>query len=334
MGSPIPYNENSTLTLNHDQNFISFDFIALEYTKQHELTYAYQLLGLDQGWVVSDERHFAEYPDLKPGEYTFFIKVKNGAGIWGEPVRLISFIVEPAWWQTWLFRISVLIISILVLSILIRKYLTSRFQKKLKQLETQRSLDQIRNRIARDIHDEIGSGLTKISLLTARLEQSDVTEKIKSSSKEIIGNLSDIIWAVNPSNDSVQNFIAHLRDYTGRYFEETKCEANLKIQVSSDNVLKIVLNPDTKRNVMMVIKEAYNNVLKHSAASRCEIQVYITESSLHAIIKDNGTGWSEESLKSGNGLLNMKKRATDMKGTINYTNTTSGVSIDLNVPLS
>ncbi|MFZ4786166.1 MAG: triple tyrosine motif-containing protein, partial [Flavobacteriales bacterium] len=325
---------SNEIHLQHDENFLSFDFLALEYTKQHELTYAYQLVGLDKDWVISGSRHFAEYPDLKPGNYQFRIKVSNGDGIWSEPLQTITIIVDPAWYQTWLFRIflAALLITMTILSI--RQYLISRFRKKLKQLEYQRNLEQVRNRIARDIHDEIGSGLTKISLLTARLENNEVTERIKSSSKEIIDNLSDIIWAVNPANDSLQNFAAHLRDYTGRYFEETSCHAHLQIEFQSESIATITLSPDVKRNVMMIVKEAFNNILKHSHADSCEIHVQFSSMKMQIVIQDNGQSKKEKIPGSGNGILNMKKRANDMQGQLNWTQSDSGVRIELTIPLS
>lgn len=324
---------NSKIELEYNQNYLSFDFVALEFSKQSSLSYAYFLEGVDHNWVESGTRHYADYSDLKPGEYTFLVKIKSGNGEWTEPKKLVSFIIIPAWWQTMLFKLVCLFVLILVLFYIIRKFLDMRYQRALKNLERAKELEQMRNRISRDIHDEIGSGLTKIALLSSRLEKNDVSERINDSANDLINNLGDIIWAVNPANDSVQNFASYLRAYSGRYFENTSCEIKLEIHIESEELGQKLLNPYLKRNVMMIVKEAYNNILKHSKASSCFTKVEMLNKSIKIHIGDNGIGLDSGAHSTGNGLMNMEKRVSDLNGVISFKSDSEGLVIDIVVPI-
>jgi len=169
-----------------------------------------------------------------------------------------------------------------------------------------------RNRISADMHDDLGAGVTAIRLFSelakSRLGKNTIPEieKISSSANELLNNMNAIIWTMNSSNDSFGNMVAYIRNYALEYFENT----GIKCTVEIEKVLpQIAVNGELRRNVFLVVKEALNNVLKHSKATEVSLVLKTQETSISLFIQDNGTGIDLDNLRRfGNGLKNMKQR--------------------------
>ena len=173
-----------------------------------------------------------------------------------------------------------------------------------------------RNRISADMHDDLGAGMTTIRLYS-ELAKNKIgntpipeIEKISSSANELLNKMNAIIWSMSSSNDSLGNMVAYIRSYSLEYFEDTGVECNIIIP---ENLPNIVVGGEIRRNVFLVVKEALNNVLKHSGATKVSINLQHVAGGLKLLIQDNGKGIDFEKLRQfGNGLKNMKKRMEDI----------------------
>jgi signal transduction histidine kinase len=242
----------------------------------------------------------------------------------------------------------VLIIILLVLSILIflayflfNRYKRNEETKKERELQTQKEAERIR--IARDMHDEIGAGLTRIvmrseqgkqQLLAGEGQQSIISEsfsKMTTEARELSRNIGEIIWSLNPKNDTLDTLFAYIRSYAYDYLEN----ANISCVVNfPDTIPDVVFSPEMRRNIFLIVKESLNNIVKHSQATQVEITLTLGEKQFTLSIKDNGKGITAKK-EDGNGLGNMKKRTEESGGTFIIEDNPGGgtiVSIE-NIPI-
>jgi signal transduction histidine kinase len=202
----------------------------------------------------------------------------------------------------------------------IKKQEALKLEAEKKEFETQltvmKAQQDERNRISADMHDDLGAGMTTISLYSelAKAKLADNTipeiEKISSSANDLLNKMNAIIWSMNSSNDSLGNMIAYIRSYALEYFEDTGINCKIDIPEKLPNIQVI---GEIRRNVFLVVKEALNNILKHSKATEVEITLVRVDDSLTLYIQDNGTGINMEKIRQfGNGLKNMRKRMADI----------------------
>lgn len=239
-----------------------------------------------------------------------------------------------------LLIISIFSISLFVLTIsffLFVQYKKRQKSKKEKELQNQKEAE--RTRIARDMHDEIGAGLTRIVMLSEQVKMhlqsgkelkngiTDTFNKIGTESRELSYNLGEIIWALNPKNDSFDTLCAYIRSYAYDYLDDSNISCNISFP---ENIPTIPISPEQRRNVFLVIKEVLNNIVKHSGTEETEITLSIHEKSFSITIKDKGKGMKEDNSNSGNGLVNMAKRTKELGGTFKIESKTGeGTSITL-----
>lgn len=242
---------------------------------------------------------------------------------------------------TTMIILSALVLSVLAVMLIYRKRrLDNEREKKLlnekhekemmekqlellkQQLEKQKAIEQIRSKISSDIHDEIGSQLTKISLMSQRMKMNfqskkevdpTLADKITASSKEIVANLGEIIWTVNPKHDNLVSLLAYIRNYAAHFFDDTGIAYSIEFP---ENISHVNIHPDVKRNLFLVIKESLNNILKHAQATQVHIKFQCNETHYAFTITDNGKGIDPASQSAfGNGLINMKNRMQAVSGT-------------------
>lgn len=338
----LPAFENlpQSLKLSHHQNYLAFDFQAVEYLHQDELQYAYMLEGLDPDWTFSGNRHFAQYQAIPPGNYVFRVRVSDRSGNWSSTELAFPLEIVPAWWQTLGFKLVLIFVSGVLMTLLVKYYATRKLRNRLRKLEQIQEIEGIRNRIARDIHDEIGSGLSKIALLSSGMERKlagneelgKTNRRIKQLSSEVIRSMGEIIWAVNPGNDSVSSLFAYMRNYLNQFAEEAQVAVHTDLHCEIPEDLERQLRPELKRNLLLVMKEALNNIQKHAQATEVHVRCNFGKSSVNLLIRDNGKGFTEAPrFNHGNGMKNMEKRAGDLHGTFEVS-FDSGTLIQLEFP--
>ena len=311
-----PLKETITLAkeieLSYSQNVFSFEFAALDYTVPGKNRYAYMMEGFDDDWIYSDKRRYVTYTNLDPGEYIFRVKGSNNDGIWNEKGTAIIIKILPPLWRTWWFiSLAVILIGLIIASIIYFRV------KHLLDIE------RLRTKLAADLHDNIGSSLTEISILSEviskkiKSEDNDVRKSlnmISNNSRNLIDNMSDIVWLVNPKRDSLYDLILRLRDTYSELSSYTS------IAFRSENIKsleKVSLSMEHRQHLYLIFKEAINNCITHSGCNEISLDASVKGNNLRMILKDNGKGFClDEISNGGNGLNNIKSRAETIGGTL------------------
>ena len=317
---PLPTSGELIVPPNHGE--LEFRYSALDLRAAEKCRFKYKLDGVDPNWIDAGTRRVAHYSKVGPGSYCFHVIACNKDGVWNQAGVSILILLRPQVWQTWWFQALCAGAALGGVAGLARRVTKRRMQRRLEVLELQRSLEQERGRIAKDIHDDLGSSLTRIMLLGTRAEQ-DLAEdkevqphlrKIVSFSRAAIQAMDEIVWAVNPKHDTLDGLVGYLTQYTEQFFEDTAIRCRLEMPVSSQS---FVLPADVRHDLFLVVKEALNNVLKHSSASEVRLEVSVQGEMAQIVIADNGCGFDASPARpgrKGNGLDNMRRRMESCGG--------------------
>jgi len=322
---------SKTISLPYNRNNISFEFAALDFTRPQANKIKVILENWDKKWITSDDKNM-RYSHLTPGKYLLKVRAANSDGVWSAEERLTVIVNAPFWQKAWFYIIAG--ISLLALIIYVTYFVSrQKIRKRLRQLEKQHAIDAERNRISRDMHDEIGSGLTHIALLSELIQTQQKTERavkadlgnISAAARKLVESMSEIIWALNPQNDSLENLLSYMREQMQQMFEPFK----LKLKIDfPDEIPDIKLSNEQRRNLYLVTKEALNNVMKHADANNVKLSLKLENGQLNFEVLDDGTCRSGKTLQpTGNGLKNMRKRIEDIGGAIDWVSTQTGLKV-------
>lgn len=329
--------KNQSLRLHHYQNNISFSFAALDFTRPQANKIQYQLEGWDPHWFTSSSKT-VRYSNLPSGQYVLKIKAINSNGIESDEEH-ITLLIETPFWKQWWFRVLSLIVLLAIAVIITKAMAQRKLRQQLRELEKQRAIEQERNRISRDMHDEIGSGLTQIALMSELMQTQKKADtelrkdvgNISLSARKLVESMSEIIWALNPQNDTLENLLAYLREQTISYFEPFNIDYTICFP---DEVPFVKLSNEQRRNLFLVAKEALHNALKHSEATNIRFSMNYKKDWLCFQISDNGKGFDVSKNKiASNGLRNMRKRMLGIDGTFDIETASSGTCISFTLPV-
>ncbi|HUC84886.1 MAG TPA: two-component regulator propeller domain-containing protein, partial [Candidatus Acidoferrales bacterium] len=299
---------------------LEFQYTALGFSAPEKEHFKYRLEGVDTAWVDAHMRRVAYYNGLGPGTYRFQVRACNKDGVWNDAGATLAVILLPHYWQTLWFRASLttLIIGVACGSILYGA--RRRMQRRLAVLERQQAVEKERGRIAKDMHDQLGAGLTQIGLLGefARREAGEKgharehAEKITGLARELAQTLDEIVWAVNPRNDTLNKLGAYLAAYAENFFQGTSIRCRLDIP---PGLPAYPISAEFRHNLFLTVKEALNNLVKHSRATQAHLELFLAEGSLELVIQDNGAGFvARNGSSSRNGLSNMSERIEAIGG--------------------
>ncbi len=324
------------MRLTYDQSAVTIEYAPILLLHADALHYEVMLEGLDPHWVDNASNRTVSYVGLPPGKYTFRARIAGNRNV--AERTLFAFTIVPAWWQTWWFKVMAILITGAFVFFLSRYILLLRFRQRIATLEHEREIGAVRTRIARDIHDDIGSGLTRITMLSREMSAGAGASQEKdrlagsSASAELIGQLSEIVWTVDPKNDHAENFIAYVRDLLGHQFEELSVALRTDLDVETGMEHREI-PPDVKRNVMMILKEMVSNVLKHAGARAVSVKLHVGTSDLSLHVADDGGGFDPSMERRGNGLGNLRKRSEAIGGMLKVERDATGTRYHLHVPL-
>ena len=312
-----PIGNAQTITLPYDKNMFTLEFAALESSPADKKQYAYFLENFNEDWIPNGNRNSATYTNLSPGKYTFRVKGANSDGVWNEKGTSIIIIILPAWYQTWWFRLSLF----LIVAGGIYAFYRYRLAQQIKLLN-------IRNNIASDLHDEIGSTLSSISISSTLIQKKmviDPTEvngllnQISNNTDNMMEAMSDIVWAINSKNDRFDNLVNRMRSFSIEILEPENIQLHIQV---SEQLNHVKLNMQQRKNFYLIFKEAVNNIAKYAGCKNVWVDIESKGDKIMMKVKDDGKGFSAASIKDdnrpqfgGNGFVNMYKRATELKGT-------------------
>ncbi len=315
--------ERDTLVLSYSQNFFSFEFASLDYTNPPDNQYAYMLEGFEDDWrYVDSRRRIANYTNLLPGEYIFRVRGSNNDGAWNNDGAKIYLKILPPIWRTWWF----LTLSILFTAFIIYYLSTIRYRGLL-------AIEKLKGKLAADLHDNVGSGLTEISILSELASQQiqNVTQNssqhlisISDKARQLIDNMSDIVWMVNPQRDSFYHLILRLKDT----YSDLLNLAGISFKTSNlEELSSFKISMEHKQNLYLIFKEGINNSIKHSKCKKITLEANLNKDELELILSDDGIGLDTGNKAQGNGLSNMKNRASAIGGELTISSSNEGTTI-------
>lgn len=293
-----------------DRNQLQIDFVGLSFAPGEVLRYQYRLEGADTDWSAPTEQRSITYPRLTPGAYKFLVRAVNSDGVASATPAELTFSVLPPIWQRWWF------IALCALTSGLAVYALYRYR-----LGRLLELERVRTRIASDLHDDIGAGLSRIAVLSevARHEAgggtaSPVTERlsvIARASRELVDSMSDIVWVINPTRDQLSDLTQRMRRFASDVFSARDIAFTFRAPADEQH-LKV--GADVRRQVFLIFKEAVNNIVRHSGCARAEIELRVEGGTFVLTVRDDGRGFDPTSAAEGNGLMNMRARALAMGG--------------------
>ena len=312
--------EKHNISLPYSENFISFEFAALDYSNPKDNHYSYKLAGFENEWHFVDANYrIANYTNLSPGEYIFIVKGSNNDRIWNSTGVKVYITILPPFWKTWWF----IIVCLFAGSLIIYYLSTIRIKNLL-------SIERLKTKLAADLHDNIGSGLTEISILSELAENNlngnyekhpEELKKISEKARQLIDNMSDIVWVVNPKKDSLYDLILRLKDSYSDFLESI----NIRLRTSNLEKLEDIKLPmDFRQNLYLIFKEGINNCIKHSKCSSIELETNIQGNQIDIELSDDGIGLKNIYDNFGNGLNNMRKRAELIGGKVDWEKNSKG----------
>lgn len=287
----------------HTDNYFKFEFIGTNPPAPEAVVYRYRLSRIDRAWVEA-RQNLVQYTALPHGDYTFEVKARNGWGYWSEPASL-RFSIRPPYWQTWWFIALVVLAVGGTITLLV-----------LNRVRHLLALEKLRTKIAADLHDDIGAGLTEISIMSEVIARKLPDEErkrvaaelgnISTASRHLVHGMSDIVWLVNPRRDSLHDLIARLGDA----YKEVLRSSNIVLKTSNVESLKnIRLGMERRQHVFLIFKEAIHNAIKYSGCVAMTLEVEVKGGRMEIRLADDGQGFDPERSATGNGLANMRRRA-------------------------
>jgi signal transduction histidine kinase/ligand-binding sensor domain-containing protein len=326
---------------------VEFRYTAFSYDAPELIRFRYRVEGLDPDWMDAGTQRVAVYNYLPPGNFKFQLAVCDSDGVWREAPPLLEFVVLRHFWQTGSF-IVIASLSLMVAVVgAVHGIEKSKLHRRLKRLEQERTLERERTRIAQDLHDEMGAKLCRISFLSEHARRGDLRPEemqeqissISAASREVLHSLDEIVWAVNPQNDTLEHVGSYIGQYALDYFQMTgiRCELDIPTQLPSHP-----LTSQVRHHMFLATHEALTNILKHSGATLARVAMQSHNGSFEINISDNGKGFHYQyagttelsSTASGDGLSNMTRRLAQIGGCCRIeTEPGKGTMIGLVIPI-
>jgi signal transduction histidine kinase/ligand-binding sensor domain-containing protein len=303
--------------LAYSENTCVVGFVAPTFRDPTQVRYQYRLTNVDTNWSVPQRQDRVTFAALPPGAYTFEVRTHVLGSL--SPLRPASFhfSIGSPFWRKWWFAYAVWLALLATVAGVIRRLEKGKVLARMRALEIQHVINQERLRISRDMHDEVGSALTEITYLSEMARQKpdasrSYLQEISMRSSQVIDNVSEIVWAMNPHNDTLDNLLARLRRHAAKYLDS----ADIRCLVKMPEIVPPLYVPgEDRRDINLAVKEALHNVAKHSAATEVRLTVTLSGLSVDIIIRDNGCGYSvTREGAHGHGLVNMRNRLERMGG--------------------
>jgi ligand-binding sensor domain-containing protein/signal transduction histidine kinase len=325
---------------------LQIEYASLSFRAPEKNQYRYKLEGVDSNWVEAGTRRIAHYNNLHPGHYRLQVMASNNDAVWNEAGVSVPLFLQPHFWQTWWF-LSLIGVSTAGMLVTTSRYITQRrMRRKLERLEQQNALENERARIARDMHDELGARLTSISFrgamalrnLSDPVEAERQIVKMSETARELVSSLDQIVWAVDPENDTLDSLANYLCRYTSQFLENTPLQCAFVIPPKLPDCR---LSTEVRHNVFLAVKEILNNVVKHSGAKRVTLGITVRVGEFEVSVSDDGCGINAEEngepgrmKRTGRGLANLRERLASIRGRFELCSEGgSGVHVRLIVPL-
>lgn len=329
--------ETDTLQLGYQENTLSFELRAVNFHQPELNSLTYRLLNYDDNWAAIPNGGYARFTKIPPGQYTLEILPLNANGQAGAKHSL-AIGIRPPFWQTLWFKAASVLAVLLLVAGMVGAYYRRKLRRQRQLLERQQALNEERNRIAKELHDDMGSSLSSILFLSEDLlfeeagEKKHEIERISSLAENSLENMREIIWAMDTGKNTLQDLCVRLRAFATEFLTDNKIGFELDIPSYSSE--KYILGGECRRNTYLIAKEALHNAVKHAGASLVQVSLKLEGQHLLLEIADDGQGFDGQGPAAGHGLNNMKGRAEAIGGRLEiHSRPGGGARLRLSVPL-
>jgi signal transduction histidine kinase len=308
-----------------EADVLEIRFTANSFVEPSKVQFKHRLEGHGSKWTLPHSSRVAHYTNLRPGSYRFQVIACNNHGYWNPAGDSFSFIVEPRFYETWPFY-GLCALGLFTGAAGVQA-VRLRLQRKMLRLEQQEALQRERERIAKDMHDDLGANLTRIAILsevTNRYSENpaqvrNTARTISETARKVVDNISEIVWLTNPKNDSLDSLAGYLRAYAAEFFDLSSVNCRLDFP---EKVPNFSVPGELRRDILLAFKEALNNVARHSQAQLVSITLAVSPEGQNVVvtITDDGKGLSEDRVNvTNNGLRNMRERLARRGGGVDIT---------------
>lgn len=340
--NPYPFNETGAIfNLYAGTGSFEMEMTAINFNAPALCKIRYRLLGYENEWQYMKNTGTFRYSKLPPGNYTLQAMASNTRGEFNGDIKELAIIVHAYWWQTTWFKIISLLIFMLLIWLFIAAYLRYRLNRQKQKLEKKLAIQTERERIIADLHDDVGATLSSLhiygdlagKMLDKKPEESrKMLENISLTSRELMARMGDIIWSMKPVDEGKYSFTARLKNYSNELLTSKNIRSEFDID---ENISMQIINPEARKNLLLISKEAMNNIAKYSEASKAVISLKQQNDTVLLTISDNGKGYDAANIRRGNGLSNMELRCKQSGGTCNILAVPeNGVTIECSFPLT
>jgi signal transduction histidine kinase len=329
------------------QNNLQIEFFGLDFHAGETLRYQYRLEGADTDWSLPTEQRTVTFPNLRPGNYRFLVRALSAQGVPSDRPATVSFrILPPIFLRWWFIGLASLVAATIVLTVTrqraARRRERERAQDALRQAKEDRlrELERVRSHIAADLHDDIGSNLTRISLISEvaqrKLDGADppVREQLSSIgklSRELVDSMSEIVWAINPNKDHLGDLSQRMRHFASDLLTARQIDFRFRA-LDVDRDLNVGAN--VRRECFLIFKEGVNNIARHSACTEVDIELHAVDDNLVLTLSDNGKGFDTSEKATGHGLASMRERTRSLGGELEINSVIGqGTTIRFVIPL-
>jgi signal transduction histidine kinase/ligand-binding sensor domain-containing protein len=330
----------ASVTVPPGKRQLEIHYTALSFSAPEKVHFKYQMDGLDSDWVDGGAKRVANYAYLPHGRYQFRVQACNNDAVWNTQGASLELVVLPHFWQTWWFIGAALLSGATGIALTVRSIEKANARRRFERQQQAHAVERERTRIARDFHDDLGACLTHMIVLS-ELVKADKTRpreveahaaKIAGAAQRAVRGLGTIVWAVNPRNDTLDSLVQYLSQYAHEFFQASPINCHLDLPTEAP---PIPLTAEVRHNLFMVVKEALNNVLKHSGASEAQLRLQLKDGILEIEVEDNGHGFANEAgtTSKRSGLGNMRQRITMIGGSLHIeSQPRKGVSVRIQLP--
>jgi len=332
LDTPLPHWLTERITLPYrSSTLVSFTLAALEFSDPGRNVFRYRLRGFSSDWATLDDGSTLTFTNLDPGTYTLEVMASNNDGVWASPEDLLELTITPPWWGTLWFRLFALLAVIGVAGGSTALSAQMKYSRQLEEASRKAELDKERLRISRDMHDALGSRLTQIKYMANLGEEADLTE-IGDVTTEVMHQLNEIVWSVNPENDVLDQ----LAEYLAEYAERATQSIGMRCRLHMDpHFPALPIAAELRHNIVMVVREAIQNSIKHARSAELHLEIHYAGDQFEVTLRDAGVGFDLATLpKRGQGLRTMQARMVPHKGQVVVQSApTKGTIVAVRVPI-
>jgi signal transduction histidine kinase len=322
------------------RHLLEFAFTALSLTEPSKVRFQWQLSGLEDDWVDGGHMRSVSYSSVPPGRYRFQVRACNNDGVWNQLGAAVDLTVRPFYWQTWWFKAGLgvtLVLGLIGGTIVVQR---RRYRARLRVLKQHAAIESERMRIARDIHDQVGASLTKMGVQAERLAHEPtlaeacqpLVRDVADTTRELLNAMDEIVWTVNPRNDTLENSANYLIHYTREFLRPAGIDYLVDMPLELPNHS---ISAELRHNLFMSVKEALSNAVKHGRPERVRLALDVQPQAWVFMIEDDGCGFSPSAIarSESDGLGNMSQRMLAVGGQCEIESSTgAGTRVTLRLP--